>query len=366
MIKVYIISNMYPSKDDAYYGVFVKNFYNSMVESPEIEIVSTSFIRGRGKSFLSKLLKYFTFYISILFKSLFIRYDIVYVHNVSHSILPLYPVLLKRLFTKIRIIINPHGEDMVITHKIDGILLKLSLPFIKRADQIVAPSSYYADLITALYKLNPKKVFISPSGGVDLSIFRVLEIKQPITIPCMRIGFVSRIDGDKGWDVLLHALSILVVFDQFKSLKVSFVGRGTDVNNFLELVDSLKLSDHVEYLGFKSHTQLPEIINTFDVFVFPTKMKESLGLVGLESMACGIPVIASNQGGMSDYVKDGINGFIFKCGDHISLSNALQFFFNLSIEEVLAMKKNALETAKLFSSNNVKNNMIKNLISIKK
>lgn len=355
---------MYPSKDDAYYGVFVKNFYNSMIESPEIEIVSTSFIRGRGKSFLSKLMKYIGFYISIFFKSLFIRYDIVYVHNVSHSILPLYPVLLKRAFTKIKIIINPHGEDMVITHKIDGILLKLSLPFIKRADQIIAPSSYYAGLITSLYQLNSKKIFISPSGGVNLSIFRVLE-KQPVNITGMKIGFVSRIDADKGWDILLHALSTLVTIDQFKSLKVSFVGRGTDVNRFLELIDTLNLSAHVEYLGFKSHTQLPEIINTFDVFVFPTKMKESLGLVGLESMACGVPVIASNQGGMSDYVKDGVNGFTFKCGDYFSLSNVLENFFNLSTGEVLDMKKNALETAKVFSSNNVKNNMIANLISIK-
>ncbi|QNN41452.1 glycosyltransferase family 4 protein [Pedobacter roseus] len=364
-LKLYIVSNMYPSSEDAYYGVFVKNFCNSIIGSPQIKIVSTSFIRGRGTSFLSKLNRYFKFYTSILFKSLFFNYDIIYVHNVSHSILPLYPVLLKRLFSKIRIIINPHGEDMVITHKIDGILLSLSLPFIRKADQIVVPSLYYGNLIAKLYNLNPKKIFISPSGGIDLSVFKVLETKRFVNVQEKNIGFISRIDPDKGWDVLLNAIAILVAFDEFKSLKATFVGKGTDVDRFLKLVDILKLSDHVEYLGFKSQIQLPEIINKFDVFVFPTKMRESLGLVGLESMACGVPVIASDQGGMSDYVKDGVNGFTFKCGDHLSLSGVLKNFFNLSTEEVLDMKKNALETAEVFSSNNVKNNMIANLISIK-
>lgn len=354
---------MYPSPDDAYFGVFVKNFCDGIDKSENISIIAKSVIKGQGRSFTQKLKKYFTFYSSILFNSFFKNYDIIYVHNVSHSILPLYPVLIRKLFKKFLIILNPHGEDMIITHKLDGILLKLSLPLIKVADQIVVPSQYYKKRIVELHNLKAEKMFVSASGGINLELFNPKN-NGSHKHHLKRLGYVSRLDASKGWDTFLYAISKLVQKEEFKDLKVVFVGKGASTAEFLKLIDDLKLNAYVEYLGFKSQTELPLIFNTLDTFVFPTKMFESLGLVGLEAMACGIPVIGSDRGGLTDYLHDGHNGYKFICGDVDSLVNKVTTFYRLNDDEVLALKRNAIQTSERFSRRNVSDAMINNLLEI--
>lgn len=65
----------------------------------------------------------------------------------------------------------------------------------------------------------------------------------------------------------------------------------------------------IKYIGPIPYHSLPEIYCTLDLFIFPTCLEESLGLVGLEAMACEVPVIGSYIGGLKDYIKDKENGF---------------------------------------------------------
>lgn len=354
---------MYPSSDDAYFGVFVKNFCESLTIEDGVDIIAKSLIKGQGKNLFIKMLKYFSFYISILYKGFFKSYDVVYVHNVSHSVLPIYFLLIKKAFKNFKLVLNPHGEDMIVTHKLDGILLKLSLPLIRKADQLVCPSLFYSEEIVIRYGLNPKKIFVSASGGINLELFKPIT-PQSLKSREYKIGYVSRLSSQKGWDTLLLAVSQLIKEKEFQNLKVIVVGKGESEDLFLEMIKSLNLNDNIEYLGFKAQKDLPKVFNSLDAFIFPTKMLESLGLVGLEAMACGIPVIGVDRGGIGDYLINDYNGLKFVSEDPISLATQIKKFFSLNSEKRLELKKNALTMADKFSRENIKNQMVQNLATL--
>jgi len=103
------------------------------------------------------------------------------------------------------------------------------------------------------------------------------------------IGFVSRIDEGKGWDILLEAVYLLK--QKNLTFKVLMVGSGAQDNAMLKKIEELQLGDIIEYVGAKPHNELPYYFNKMDIFVFPTtRFAESLGLIRLEAMACDIPI----------------------------------------------------------------------------
>jgi glycosyltransferase involved in cell wall biosynthesis len=85
-----------------------------------------------------------------------------------------------------------------------------------------------------------------------------------------------------------------------------------------------------------------------DLLVFPgagTATGESLGLVGLEAMACGVPVLGANLGGIATYVKEGVNGMLFDRHSADSLADGVKRFAALSDEERAKLAAGALATA---------------------
>lgn len=98
-----------------------------------------------------------------------------------------------------------------------------------------------------------------------------------------------------------------------------------------------------------------------DVFVFPTKLEESLGLVGLEAMACGVPVIASRIGGLTDYIQEGVNGCFFEPGVPISLAEAIMWHISNEPVQKEALKAAAVQTAKCYAKEKVLNQLCSQL-----
>lgn len=110
---------------------------------------------------------------------------------------------------------------------------------------------------------------------------------------------------------------------------------------------------NVEYVGPVAYEELNQYYSKMDLFVFPTLLRESLGLVGLEAMAASVPVIASKIGGITDYLKDGYNGFYFNPGDSDDLADKIQKFIELSDGDKKTMSYHARETAENYQSNMV-------------
>lgn len=353
-LRIYLISNLYPNEEaNDYYGVFVKNFITSLGQSNDIAFTGFSLIRGRGKSRMEKLAKYILFYVDIFRKGLFGKYDIIYVHNVSHTALPLLAV---RLFRRKAIVLNPHGEDIITNSKATALLLKLARPLIRNAN-IVAPSGFFRDIIIRQFGKKAEDVAIYPSGGVDTRFF--VPPPETGTHEKYCIGFVSRLDAKKGWETYLKAMKTLA--DKGLPVRGLVAGKGTQVAEFEAMRKALGLENQVSYAGGLPQQALADLYRQMDIFVFPTEYQESLGLVGLEAMACGVPVAGTRIGGLQDFIIDQENGYFFEKGNDVALAGILHRHMHLPVGEKQRFSQNARVTALRFDSLKARNELIQQL-----
>ena len=358
-MKMLVISNMYPSKSQPSYGIFIKNFYEGLVnEGWEIQL---SVIKGRGRTIFQKIFKYFCFIVKTISLGLFKNYDFVYVHYLNHSLIPV--LLIALLKPKVKFVFNAHGGDIFPESKFGESIQKTTQSLIKRASLIVVPSQYFKEVLLKKFNINEFKVFISPSAGIDLSIFKP-KPKLRNKKEDFNIGYVGRIDEGKGWEIVIQALKILNQRLN-RSIKLTIVGGGKQLEKLFEMIQNNQLDSYVQYEGQVKQIDLPQIYNHFDVFVFPTyRAGESLGLVGLEAMSCGIPVIASNMGGPGDYIKDGYNGFKFEPKNINHLVDTLFKFIELPNNCKLNLSEGALETSKEFDRQKIIVNLSNKLKTI--
>ena len=352
-MKILLISNMYPSKEFPFFGIFVKNFKNQL-ELKDVTF-SLAVIEGRGSYKVKKIQKYFKFFVDAINAIKKNDYDVIYVHYISHSLIPL---LFVKSFIKKPLILNAHGSDVLVNNKVGQYVQKLVTPIIKKATMLVVPSEYFKDIVHDRFMIKKEKIFVSPSGGIDTKLFKPKDIKKDI----FTIGYVSRIDKGKGWDTLLNAVNLLntkgLVF------RVLIIGSGAEEKLLLQKIEELKLENTVEYVGAKPHNELVSYFNQMNIFAFTTRLAESLGLVGLEAMACGVPVIGSNIGGLPGYIEDGVNGKLFEPSNYNELAKHIEYFMSLKDVEFDKYKINAVKTAKEYDSNKVTSelfNMIKGL-----
>lgn len=357
--KILLVSNMYPSKKSKHYGVFVQNVEEVLKENGfEVDRV----VMTKQNEKIIKLFSYIIFYLKTIFKSIFNNYDYIYVHFISHS--SLGAVFAKRTSKDVKLILNAHGNDVIADRDFEVKNEKRSKKYLKYADKVVVPSKYFKDLIVNNYNYDPEKVFVYPSGGVNTSKFISIDKNEALKNSNLDdkhsyIGYVSRLDKDKGYDVFLKAIRYLIDNDKITNEKFLVVGAGAEQEKFNDLVKELDLKDYLEIRNMVSPTELVSIYNSLDIFVFPTYRKsESLGLVGLEAMACETLVIASNNYGPTDYIKDKKNGMFFEPMNHIDLADKIIKMKNLNNEERNKMKRKARETAISYDSINTKNMII--------
>lgn len=354
--KILLISNMYPCDEQPTYGVFVQNFEELM--SKQNFSFTKSVIFGRGKNIFDKLAKYLNFFQSTISSIRTNQYDLIYVHYINHSLLPL---LLIRNKTEKPLVINAHGSDTLPTSKTGKILQILVTPIIKKADLVVVPSAHFQTTIQNKFNIHQDKIFISPSTGINTELFQKLPHKDE---SIFTIGFVSRIDQGKGWDILIQAIDKLKKMDTPKRLQVFLIGGGDKEKELKTMISNHQLTDIVYIIGCVEHRKLPYWYNKMDLFIFPTTLNESLGLVGLEAMSCGVPVIGSNIGGLKEYIKNGVNGKLFTPGDADELSLKIFEFMQLSQIEKDQYSREAVKTAKNYDSKIVADHLSNKLLQI--
>jgi len=358
--KILLVSNMYPSDKYKHYGTFVKNT-EELLKDNGFDVDRVVITKHLDK--ITKLFSYIDLYIGTILKTVFNNYDYIYVHFVSHS--SLGAVISKKLCKDTKLVLNAHGNDVLADMDFEMKNEERSRKYIKHADAVIVPSKYFKDVIVSKYDYDKDKIYVYPSGGVNTSRFVNIDQKDAkkavnLSDKYSYIGYVSRIEKNKGYDVFLKAIKELVDQDKIKNLKFLVVGGGQEEDKFNELVKKLKLKDYLEIRNMVSQEELINIYNSLDIFVFPTYRKsESLGLVGLEAMSCETLVIASKNYGPTDYVVDNKNGKFFKPEDAKDLANKILEMKKMNNEEVKKMKKKARETAIKYDSNNTKELLLK-------
>lgn len=349
---------MYPSDKDVLFGVFVKNFKERLEEEGAF-FEKIIVIKGKTSNSGIKLLRYLNYYLKGLIHGVFSTSDFVYIHFLAHNI-PL--IMIIKLFSRRTIVVNIHGSD-IIKYKDHKLLKKLSAISLKNCERIVVPSMYFSKVIQESFNdIDKKKIIVYPSGGINRSVFcdnstTVIPREKKSII----LGMTSRIDENKGWDVFLQAVKKLVLEEY--TISGIIIGQGTQEKELLGLKERLGLSS-IEYLGLLPQKEIAELYKNIDLFIFPTLLNESLGLVGLEAMSCGLPVIASNVGAPSSYVKDGKNGYVFEANNSDMLAAKIKEFMNLNQENKNKMREQAIKTAKEYDSTCVTSNLFRELKNI--
>lgn len=185
---------------------------------------------------------------------------------------------------------------------------------IHHADAVVVASPQEEALLRRLYQHATAKLRVIPCG-VDIDTFRPLEMataRRHLGLNGERILlFVGRPDPLKGLEILIGAASLL---EHPKGVRVLVVGGEGDHSESAyrpihALAQTLDIAEQVSFTGAVSQQMLPYYYSAADVCVVPSYY-ESFGLVALEAMACGTPVVASRVGGLQSTVRDGETGYL--------------------------------------------------------
>lgn len=276
-----------------------------------------------GKGGVKKLLRFIGSYFAVFFKLLGRRYDLCYLAITCHGMgfLKDAPfVLLCKLFGR-RVVIHQHNKGM--SRCVDKQPYKWLFPLVYKNTKVILLSWFlYPDIEKVV---NHEQVLICPNG--------IPEIPDASNTPKPKnstphLLFLSNLIPNKGVYVLLDACKILR--ERNLQFVCDFVGGETkdiDRNVFEEAVRERGIEGLAYYHGPKYGEEKERYWKNTNIFVFPTYY-ETFGLVNLEAMQYGIPIVTTNEGGIPDVVKDGENGFVCERKDPNSLAIALEKLIN--------------------------------------
>lgn len=241
-----------------------------------------------------------------------------------------------------------HGNDLLgpSRHRLPGAMLRKSL---LGAQAIITNSAYTAGIVAALGIPGERIRTIPPV--VDTTRFQPGPAAAAL-VERYRIGdrrvllTVCRLVERKGVDTTLEAMARLV--EVRRDIVFLIVGEGPQRPDLERLVKRLNLQGHVVFCGSVADHELAAHYHLASVFVMPSRYLasqgsvEGLGLVYLEAMASGVPVIAARSGGVTDIVRDGETGLVIEPGSVTDLARALERI--LSDEECARrLRENGLE-----------------------
>lgn len=293
-----LFANLYPSHDGDSRGVFVKRMVDDL-ERCDVRVI-------KAVKDTTKPLGYGRFFTDSLLNSLNRDIDILQAEYIPHS--SIIPCLLKN---KRPLVLKFHGDDALIypfKNIFNRNLINYSL---KKADHVITCSEALKNTIIALgYDKN--KVTAIPNG-VDTNIFRPMNKSE-----CRR-----RYNLPEDESICLFAGRI----HPMKGIKEIITSAGKNPDIIFVLAGPGEIPGHPKnciFFGDISPNEMPELMNTADFLILPS-YSEGFGLVLIESLACEVPVIASNVGGCPEIIKNGHTGILIEPKNTQSLSSAINY-----------------------------------------
>ncbi|WP_137285798.1 glycosyltransferase family 4 protein [Halorussus salinisoli] len=175
----------------------------------------------------------------------------------------------------------------------------------RMADHVIAISTEMQDQLIERYRLSPEQVTLI-HHGVDTDRFCPRTESHPaVSEENLTLLFVGRLITRKGADLALRSVGEM----EYDNVELLIAGAGRREPRLRQLAAELGVSDRVRFLGFVPDADLPLLYASADVLLF-TSNYEGFGLVFLEAMASGTPVVGPPVGGIPDVVRDGESGYI--------------------------------------------------------
>lgn len=227
------------------------------------------------------------------------------------------------------------------------------------ADYIIAATPAEQTQLRWLYRADRRKVHIIPPGVNDTIFFPVPEMeaksKIGVSAKIRQLLFVGRIEPLKAVDTILIALNHIYGLRQnaFGDIQLMVIGGNPqnpddkELARLRNLTNDLNLSKYVKFVGAKTQKELRNYYAASTAVIMPSDY-ESFGMVALEAMASGTPVVASHTGGLAYLIKDGTSGFLVPVRDPVSLAKSLTVLLK-DAKLVQRMRISAVETAQHYT-----------------
>ncbi|WP_338790739.1 N-acetyl-alpha-D-glucosaminyl L-malate synthase BshA (plasmid) [Bernardetia sp. Wsw4-3y2] len=276
------------------------------------------------------------------------KLDLLHVHYAIPHASSAYMAkqILKTEGIQIPVVTTLHGTDITLVGK-DPSYAPVVTFSINESDGVTAVSDSLRQQTYDTFKVT-KDIDVIPNF-IDLERFKrqkkdhfktaICPNGEKLVVHTSNFRKVKRIDD------------VIKVFAKIRKqieAKLLLVGEGPERSPMEELVKQLGLSDDVRFLG--EIEAIEEVLSVADLFVMPSET-ESFGLAALEAMACEVPVISSNAGGLVELNVQGVSGFMSNVGDVEDMAkNALVILDDANLP---TFKENALKRAKEFELSNI-------------
>jgi len=287
-------------------GVYLKRFrYFAPATSETIAYNGGGVTKIKKTPLYAVKLLFFT--ISLFFNTLFftLRYNVTIIN--AHWLIPQgFIGVLVKLLTGHTLVVTVHGADVL---ALNGPSMRRIKRFILRhADAVYVNSSMIEEICRSLCE----REYLRIPMGVSMEKFQrgdPSRVKEKYQLNDFTLLFVGRLVEEKG---ILYFLEALSLFKQSgRAGKALIVGTGPVDVELKEYIAKHNLLDVVEMVGWVNQDELPDFYAAADVFVGPS-LREAQGIVFIEALAAGVPVVTSDYGGMKDFVRNGENGFLVK------------------------------------------------------
>lgn len=367
-MKILLITSIYPTKAHPDYGTFVRNVHQVYEQSGH-QVTLVAFRREGSKADKLKNILRFNRAIAEALSHQD-RYDLINVHYPYLAALPL-----ARRLKQIRIplLVSVHGSDVFPDRFSKRLTLIPTKRLLKGAQRIIVPSGFFQRKMMKQFGLPAQRFRIAPPGGFDGGVFYpAAEAASPGTESTQRdegtgagsgngtevrteagisagteaetasrrsIGFAARLVEGKGWRTLLDAFAVIAREPDAAVYDLILAGSGPDQKAILAHGAQLGLSERITLKGALPPEHLADFYRELDFFVFPTQFEEALGMVGIEALACGVPVIASDAGGVAEYMQHGRNGLLVEPGDVQALSEAMRTMIGKSTAQINELRR---------------------------
>ena len=246
--------------------------------------------------------------------------DIIHIHSFDY----IHPFFLALQFFKnipANIVISTWGTDVVPNEGELSAWDKLSKRLLlSRAAKITATSQFLASRTAGLTDKN-RHIHVIPFG-VDCQMFQPVtnDINRPLSN--IRISFIKHLRPKYGPDYLIKAMALILA--EHKDVELVMVGAGEMKNDLIQLAKSLNIADQISLIGPIPHQRVSLLLSQTDIFVMPSIFhNETFGVAAVEAQAMGIPVVATNVGGVPEAVVHGVTGILVEPKSEQQLADAI-------------------------------------------
>ena len=227
-------------------------------------------------------------------------------------------------------IVAPRMKSIVCAHGADvweplGILQRLAL---RHSNLVLAPSKDTAEHVATEQGVPEKRIRVLP-WGLDPQFEALISPGSHPVLPenfpsgrvILSVGRWLAAERYKGMDTLITALPRLLT--QRPEVQLVLVGSGDDRAWLEDLAEQTGVNRHVHFLTGLTYSEIAACYAACEIFAMPSG-GEGFGLVYLEAMACGKPVIGGLHGGAPEVIQDGVTGYLVPHGDPIQLATSLE------------------------------------------